>query len=147
MLALWQFLPSFFVTSFCLFLVRASVSFMALHASALSLSPKDRSFTDRLKFIWFERPQSLGVYREYTVFLGKIENALKLRSLEVVGTILTSSNHPKCELNSHFGWFGLVTTAPQQGYGCKKTKNRNIEPADVSIISLARAIRARAIEV
>ena len=28
---------------------------------------------------------------------------VKLRSLEVVGTILTSQNHPKCESNSHFG--------------------------------------------
>ena len=28
---------------------------------------------------------------------------VKLRSLEVVGTIFTSPNHPRCELNSHFG--------------------------------------------
>ena len=30
-------------------------------------------------------------------------NTVKRRSLEAVGTLLKSSNHPKCELNSHFG--------------------------------------------
>ena len=29
-----------------------------------------------------------------------------------VGAILTSQNHPKCEFNSHFGWFGLVKIVP-----------------------------------
>jgi len=63
----------------------------------------------------------------------KIESygTVKLRSLEVVGTIFTSPNHLKCELNSYFRWFWLVKTAPIARIWRQKDKKRNVEPADV----------------
>ena len=61
----------------------------------------------------------------------KVRYTVKLRCLEGVGTILTSPNHPKCELNSHFGWFWLVKIAPTARIWVQKDKKRNIVPADV----------------
>jgi hypothetical protein len=41
----------------------------ALQASALSLSAKDLSLSDKEKFMLLDIPQSLVEYREYTAFL------------------------------------------------------------------------------
>ena len=59
-----------------------------------------------------------------------VNNTVKLRPLEVVGTI-TIPDHPMCELNSHFGWFWLVKVAPTARIWVQKDKKRNIKSADV----------------
>ena len=69
----------------------------------------------------------------------------KLRSLEVVGTILTSQNHPKCELNSHFGWFWLVKIAHKSRIWVdKRQKVITSSQPMYSRMPRTRAIRARA---
>ena len=80
-------------------------------------------YTRYYMYIWYLEKYEFM----YTTVLHNIHYyTVKLWSLEVVGTIFTSSNHPKCELNSHFWCFWLVKIATTTMIWVQKDKKHGI---------------------